>query len=112
MTNLEPYCLVSNQPSINRDMSIVTGRDTELEDICEKIVEVLGNDAELLESVEILSETHYQQLPEKAIQRLGMQFHQKNLLVRMTLRSLHASITNQKANILCDLVYTEIHQGK
>ncbi|MGI2908744.1 hypothetical protein [Tolypothrix sp. VBCCA 56010] len=52
MTNLEPYCLVSNQPSINRDMSIVTRRDTELEDICEKILEALGNNAELLESVE------------------------------------------------------------
>jgi phenylalanyl-tRNA synthetase alpha chain len=31
MTNLEPYNLVSNQPSISRDMSIVTGRDTDLE---------------------------------------------------------------------------------
>lgn len=112
MTNLEPYCLVSNQPSINRDMSIVTRRDTELEDICEKILEALGNNAELLESVEILSETDYQQLPEKAIQRLGIQLDQKNLLVRMTLRSLHASITNQHANILRDLVYQRIHQGE
>jgi phenylalanyl-tRNA synthetase alpha chain len=73
---------------------------------------VLGNDAELLESVEILSETDYQQLPEKAILRLGIQLHQKNVLVRMTLRSLHSSITNQKANILRDLVYQRIHQGE
>ncbi len=112
MMNLEPYYLVSNQPSINRDMSIVTGIDTELEDICEKIVEALGNNTELLESVEILSETHYHQLPEKAIQRLGIQPDQKNLLVRMTLRSLHSSIPNQKANILRDLVYNMIHQGE
>lgn len=47
MTNLEPYNLVSNQPSISRDMSIVTGIDTDIEDICEQIVRVLGNDAEL-----------------------------------------------------------------
>ncbi|MFH7027895.1 MAG: hypothetical protein ACHBN1_21485 [Heteroscytonema crispum UTEX LB 1556] len=111
MTNLEVYRSVSNQPSISRDMSIVTGKDTELEDICEKIIGVLGDDAELLESVDILSETHYHQLPQQAIQRLGIQPHQKNLLIRMILRSLHGSITNQKANILRDSVYQKIHQG-
>jgi phenylalanyl-tRNA synthetase alpha chain len=111
MTHLEPYIPVSNQPSISRDMSIVTGINTELEDICEQIVEVLGDDAELLESVDILSESQYHQLPQQAIQRLGIQPHQKNLLVRMTLQSLHSSITNQKANILRDLVYQKIHQG-
>ncbi|PLZ91547.1 hypothetical protein CEN44_08395 [Fischerella muscicola CCMEE 5323] len=111
MINLEPYRQVSNQPSISRDMSIVTAIDTELEDICEQIIETLSNDAELLESVDILSQTHYHQLPPQAIQRLGIQPHQKNLLVRMTLRSLHSSVTNQKANILRDLVYQKIHQG-
>ncbi len=112
MTNLETYNQVSDKPSISRDMSIVTGIDTDLEDICEQILQALDNDAELLESVEILSETSYLQLPEKAIQRLGIQPHQKNLLVRMTLRSLYESITNQKANILRDLVYQQIHQGE
>jgi phenylalanyl-tRNA synthetase alpha chain len=112
MTNLEVYRSVSNQPSISRDMSIVTGKDTELEDICEKIVKVLDDDVELLESVDILSETHYHQLPQQAIQRLGIQPEQKNFLVRMILRSLHGSITNQHANILRDLVYQKIHQGK
>jgi phenylalanyl-tRNA synthetase alpha chain len=111
MTNLETYQSVSNQPSISRDMSIVTALDTELEDICEQIVEVLQEDAELLESVQILSETHYHQLPSQAIQRLGIQPHQKNLLMRITLRSLHTSITNQHANHLRELVYQQIHQG-
>ncbi|WP_443216660.1 PheS-related mystery ligase SrmL [Scytonema sp. HK-05] len=111
MTHLETYHPVSNQPSISRDMSIVTGIDTELEDICEQIVEVLGDEAELLESVDILGETQYHQLPQQAIERLGMQPYQKNLLVRMTLQSLHISITNQKANILRESVYQKIHQG-
>ncbi|BAT52043.1 phenylalanyl-tRNA synthetase alpha chain [Nostoc sp. NIES-3756] len=111
MTNLEPYILVSNQPSISRDMSIVTGIDTELEDICEQIVLILGKDAELLESVEILSDKPYHQLPDKVIHRLGIQPHQQNLLIRMTLRSLHTSIPNHQANILRDLVYQHIHQG-
>ena len=112
MTTLELYQPVSNQPSTSRDISIVTSLDTELEDICEQITEVLADDAELLASVDILSETPYDQLPQKAIQRLGIQSDQKNLLVRMTFQSLHASITNQKANILRDLVYYKTHQGK
>ncbi|MBD2356425.1 hypothetical protein H6G41_17635 [Tolypothrix sp. FACHB-123] len=112
MTNLETYNQVSNKPSISRDMSIVTGIDTDLEDICEQILQVLGNEAEILESVEIFSETSYQQLPQTARQRLGIQPHQKNFLLRMTLRSLYASITNQTANNLRDLVYQQIHQGE
>lgn len=111
MTNLEPYHPVSNQPSISRDMSIVTGADTELEDICEKIVEALGDETELLESVHILSQTYYHQLPQKAIQRLGIHPNQKNVLVRMTLRSLHSSITNQHANTLRNVAYNKINQG-
>ncbi|BAZ41153.1 phenylalanyl-tRNA synthetase alpha chain [Calothrix sp. NIES-4101] len=111
MINLEPLRPVSNKPSICRDLSIVTGVDTEIEDICEEIVKVLGNEVDLLEAVDILSETHYHQLPPQAIQRLGMQRNQKNLLVRITLRSLHGSITNQYANTLREVIYQRIHRG-
>jgi phenylalanyl-tRNA synthetase alpha chain len=111
MTDLQPYRPVSNQPSIKRDLSIIVEPDIQLEDLCEDIVQALGNDAELLESVEILSETPYNQLPETAIQRLGIQPDQKNLLVRMTLQSLHSSIANQKASLLRDLVYQQINRG-
>lgn len=111
MKNLEPYNLVSNQPSISRDLSIVTGIDTDIEDICENIVKILGKDTELLESVEILSDNPYHELTPQVVQRLGIQPNQKNLLLRMTLRSLHTSISNQQANILMDLVYQQIHQG-
>lgn len=111
MTTLDRYCPVSNQPKICRDLSIVVDPEIELEDLCESIVQTFKEDAELLESVEILSETAYDQLPASAIQRLGMQPHQKNLLIRVTLQSLHTSISNQKANLLRDLVYQQLHQG-
>lgn len=65
----------------------------------------LAHDAELLESVEIKSETAYEQLPIAVIKRLEMQPGQKNLLVRMALRSLHSSITNQHANQLREKVF-------
>ncbi|MEA5571598.1 hypothetical protein [Calothrix sp. UHCC 0171] len=42
---------MSNKPSICRDLSIVTGVDTEIEDICEEIVKVLGNEVELRENI-------------------------------------------------------------
>ncbi|MBD1846569.1 hypothetical protein H6F89_24720 [Cyanobacteria bacterium FACHB-63] len=111
MKTLNPYISVSNQPKICRDLSIVVAPKTELEDLCESLVQTLGEDAELLESVEILNETAYDQLPASAIQRLGIRPHQKNLLIRMTLQRLHTSISNQKANLLRDLVYQQLHQG-
>jgi phenylalanyl-tRNA synthetase alpha chain len=111
MKTLDPYSPVSNQPKIGRDLSIAVEPEIELEDLCDSIMQVLGEEAELLESVEILSEAVYDQLPASAIQRLGMQFHQKNLLVRITLQSLHTSISNQKANLLRDRVYQRLHQG-
>ncbi len=86
-------------------MSIVVRNGIELEDICEVIVAALAHDAELLESVEIKSETRYEQLPIAVIKRLEMQPGQKNLLVRMALRSLHSSITNQYANQLREKVF-------
>lgn len=105
MSTLDPYHPVSNQPSICRDMSIVVRNGIELEDICEVIVAALAHDAELLESVDIKSETAYEQLRLAVIQRLKMQPGQKNLLVRMALRSLHSSITNQHANHLREKVF-------
>ncbi|WP_238845559.1 hypothetical protein [Nostoc edaphicum] len=40
MINLESYSPVSNNLSIGRDMPIVTGIHTDLEDICEKRVRI------------------------------------------------------------------------
>ncbi|MCF4970122.1 hypothetical protein CV014_24935 [Nostoc sp. CMAA1605] len=45
MKNLEPYNLVSNQPSISRYMLIVTGIDTDLQDICEQFLLNIFRDA-------------------------------------------------------------------
>ncbi len=41
MINLESYSPVSIHLSIDRDMAIVTGIDTDLQDICKKIVRQL-----------------------------------------------------------------------
>jgi len=59
----------------------------------------------------VLSATAYHQLPASAISRLGAKPGQKNLLVRVVLRDLDKTLTNQAANALRDRIYRAIHQG-
>ncbi len=75
------------------------------------IREALGGKREALESVEVLSETPYAQLPEKIRERLGCQPFQKNVLVRITLRHLEHSITNKEANRMYEQMYKKINKG-
>jgi hypothetical protein len=46
-----------------------------------------------------------------AARRLGARSGQKNLLVRVVLRDLEQTLTNQAANSLGDRIYLAIHQG-
>ena len=59
----------------------------------------------------MLSATAYEQLPASAIGRLGAKPGQKNLLVRVVLRDLDKTLTNQTANALRDRIYQALHQG-
>jgi phenylalanyl-tRNA synthetase alpha chain len=111
MKGLEKYIEVSHQPAIKRDMSYsVPGNHVE-EDINEDIREALGDKVDILESVEVLSETPYEDLPHVARERLGCQPDQKNILVRITLRHLEKSLTNQEANDIYDTIYRKINHG-
>jgi phenylalanyl-tRNA synthetase alpha chain len=59
----------------------------------------------------VLSTTAYQHLPASAIGRLGAKPGQKNLLVRVVLRDLEKTLTNEAANALRDRIYRALHQG-
>lgn len=111
MTNLEPYVEVSNQPSIKRDMSYSVPKAYVEEDINEDIRQALGKNVNILESVEILSETSYVDLPEIARVKLGISNTQKNILVRITLRHLERSLENKEANAIYDNIYQKINHG-
>ena len=51
-------------------------------------------------------------IPRKArTRRLGARPGQKNLLVRVVLRDLEKTLTNEAANGLRDRIYQAIHQG-
>ncbi len=111
MTNLEPYREVSNQPSIKRDMSYSVPTTYVEEDINEDIRRALGVQVDILESVEVISETSYKDLPVTARTKLGIKQDQKNVLVRITLRHLERSLENKEANQIYDNIYQQINYG-
>lgn len=112
MTNLDPYIPVSSMPAISRDMSYSVPKDHGEEDISEAIRVALGEAVEILESVEILGQTDYQDLPVVAKEKLGIRSGQKNVLVRVVLRSLDQNLTKEYANILLDQIYLKINYGE
>ncbi len=73
--------------------------------------EALGDRVNVLESVEVLSETSYDDLPVKIRKRLGINSSQKNVLIRITLRRLERSLTNQEVNQIYDDIYGKINYG-
>jgi phenylalanyl-tRNA synthetase alpha chain len=98
-------------PAIARDLSVAVSADDDEETLGDRVRDALGADASLVEEVRVLSATAYRQLPASAIQRLGARPGQLNLLVRVVLRDLDKTLTNQAANTLRDRICRALHQG-
>jgi phenylalanyl-tRNA synthetase alpha chain len=111
MVDLSLYNEVSHQPSVKRDISYSIPKGYVEEDINEDIREALGDKVNVLESVEVLSETAYQKLPVNIRERLGCDPTQKNVLIRITLRHLERSLTNQEVNQIYSDIYGKINYG-
>lgn len=111
MTDLKPYREISAQPAIKRDLSYSVPKDYVEEDMSDDIREALGDKLDTLESVEVVNETPYAELPVKVRARLGCKPLQKNVLVRITLRHLERSITNDEANQIYEHIYAKINKG-
>ncbi len=111
MKYLQKYKEVSSQPAITRDMSYSVPKAYVDEDINEDIREALGVNQNILESVEVLSQTARKDLPSKIQKRLGISSGQKNILVRITLRHLERSLENKEANNIYDNIYSKINHG-
>lgn len=111
MGNLNPYIPVSKYPQIKQDLSVVVHNDATEEDICEIIRDAMGPKAVAIEEVKIVSKTSYDELPHQAIERLGIVSGQKNLLIRIILRSHERSLRHEEANEIRDLLYRALHQG-
>ena len=110
MTNLEKFVVVSNQPATKRVLSYSASVEKTEEDICEEIKDELGSDSVFIENIEY-SETSYDQLPEKARINLGIQPHQKNVVVVLTFRSLESSLPKAVVNEWMQRLYPKLNEG-
>jgi phenylalanyl-tRNA synthetase alpha chain len=111
MHDLTTYRHASPMPPITRDLSIAVSGDDDEETLGDRVRDALGADASCVEEVRVLSATAYAQLPASAAGRLGVKPGQKNLLVRVVLRDLGKTLTNETANALRDRIYRALHQG-
>ncbi len=111
LLDLEPYRAVSSMPPVRRDLSLALDSDASVEDLGDAVRAALGDDANVVESVELLSQTPYDALPASAIERMGALPSQKNALVRVTLRALDRTLTHDECNHLRDRVYRALHRG-
>ncbi|NDL58721.1 hypothetical protein [Phytoactinopolyspora mesophila] len=109
MTDLEPYRPVSDLPPAVRDISIAVDSDTDVEILGDRIREDLGNDAELVEDINVVSATNYDDLPQSARDRLGIRPGQVNFLVRITIRPTDRTLTSDEANTLRDRIHAALH---
>jgi phenylalanyl-tRNA synthetase alpha chain len=95
MSDLAGYRAVSDLPSIRRDLSLAVPEPEAAEDLGDRVREALGDDADLIEEVAVLSETSYEALPRAALDRLGLAPGQKNVLVRLVIRPFHQTLSGQ-----------------
>jgi phenylalanyl-tRNA synthetase alpha chain len=109
--DLKPYRRVSPMPAARRDLSIAVGDDLDEELLGDRVRTALGADARLVEEIRILSETSYVDLPEAARERMNMRPDQRNLLIRVMLRDLEATLTADRANHVRDRLYEALHEG-
>ena len=111
MNDLEPYHPVSNLPAVTRDLSVAMADDAETEELGDRVRDALGDHADLLEAVTIVSEASYVDVPAAARERLGMKDTQKNVLVRLVIRPSDRTLTDAEADRVGGRVYEAIHQG-
>jgi phenylalanyl-tRNA synthetase alpha chain len=111
MLDLSPWRPVSSYPPITRDLSIVVDPPVDAELLGDAVRAALGSAADDLESLSIVSSTRYDDLPAAARDRLALRPDQLNVLLRLVLRPLTATLTDERANRLRDDVYATVHRG-
>jgi len=109
MRDLSLYRPVSNRPAIARDLSIAVAPGLDAELLGDRVRVALGDDAGSVEAVEVVSETPGGALSPEARARLGLRPGQKNVLLRVTLRSVDRTLTRGEANDLRDRVFAALH---
>jgi phenylalanyl-tRNA synthetase alpha chain len=111
MADLAPYVPVSALPAVRRDLSIAVPADDDAELLGDRVRDALGANADAVEAVAIVGRTTWEDVPPAARERMGMHEGQVNLLVRVVLRPLDRTLTDEEANRLRDRIYISLHRG-
>lgn len=112
LENLSKYKAISNQPATKRDLSIAINENINEEELTELILNSVDlNTQSVIESIKVISETNYNDLPNIAKERLGIQLGQKNILLRIILRDLIKTLDSKEANDIYTNIYQKIHCG-
>lgn len=111
MRTLEPWQHVSLLPATRRDISVVVGAEEDEETLGDRIRIALGDDADVVESIDVLGRTTHEELTGPARARLGTRDGQVNLLLRIVLRPIDRTLTSDQANAMRNVVYRAVHEG-
>lgn len=111
LLDLTPWRPVSMLPAIRRDLSIVVDGEADEELLGDTVRGALGAQVDDLESLAVLSAKPYETLPPHVQDRLGMRPGQTNVLLRLTLRPIGRTLTDDEANVVRDRVYAAVHEG-
>jgi phenylalanyl-tRNA synthetase alpha chain len=111
MLDLHPYQPVSMMPPARRDISIAVDDGADAETLGDQVRDALGDQADLVEEVAVLSKTPHDDLPGSARLRLGIVPGQINVLLRITLRPVDRTLTAAEVNVLRDRIHTAVHRG-
>jgi phenylalanyl-tRNA synthetase alpha chain len=111
MADLDLWREVSTLPPISRDMSVVVDAQKADELLGDQVRTALPDRLDDIERIEVLARTSWDDLPAKVRNRLGIEAHQTNALIRLSLRPLDRTLTDAEANDLRNQVYLAIHEG-
>jgi phenylalanyl-tRNA synthetase alpha chain len=111
LQDLDPWRPVSMLPATTRDLSVVLDEATDDETLGDTVRTALEDRIADVESIEVLTRTPHDRLPQPARRRLGIRPGQVNALVRLTLRPLERTLTSERANQIRNDVYVALHTG-
>ena len=111
MLTLNPWHHVSPLPASRQDISVVVASTEDEETLGDRVRMALGDEADVIESVEVLSRSPHETLPAAARTRLGTSPGQDNLLIRIILRPIDRTLTSEEANEIRNMIYRAVHEG-
>nr|WP_282582704.1 hypothetical protein [Pseudomonas umsongensis] len=111
MHDLKPWSAVSRLPSIARDISLAVTPGLSEEVLTERMLQAAGDCSDWIEEMQVKGRWQSSDLPDQAIERLGLLPDQENVLLRVVLRDCSRSITTAEANALYSRIQSALHEG-